>query len=127
MGRTLIHPRRTAGSGSVISRNLYYVYILTNDKNKIFYTGATDDHIRRNAEHKWGLFNGFTKRYSVHKLVYFEEHVSWEKAQRREKLIKKWKREYKINAIEAMNPEWEDLFYKLTQQPDPATSAGMEK
>jgi len=107
----------------MIGRN-YYVYILTNEKNKIFYTGLTDDHIRRNAEHKWGLYNGFTKKYSVHKLVYYEEHSDFVVAARREKLIKRWKRSYKIENIEQMNPAWDDLFYKLTGEPDPAASAG---
>jgi putative endonuclease len=103
---------------------LYFVYILTNDKNRMFYTGLTDDNIRRNAEHKWGLYNGFTKKYSVHKLVYYETHDDHEKAAHREQLIKRWKRQYKINVIEKMNPMWEDLFYKLIGEPDPATSAG---
>lgn len=104
---------------------MYYVYILTNDRNRMFYTGLTDDVVRRNAEHKWGLYEGFTKRYSVHKLVYYEQHANYEAAAKRETLIKRWKREYKINVIEKMNPDWDDLFYKMTAEPDPATSAGL--
>lgn len=102
----------------------YYVYILTNEKNKIFYTGMTDNRLRRNAEHKLGLYNGFTKKYSVHKLVYFEIYDDYKAALHREKLIKRWKRSYKIENIEKMNPMWEDLFYKELGEPDPAASAG---
>ena len=101
----------------------YYVYILTNDRNKMFYTGLTDNVIRRNAEHKWGVYDGFTKKYAVHKLVYFEIHENFLTASKREKLIKRWKREFKINVIEKINPAWDDLFHNLTG-PDPATSAG---
>lgn len=107
-----------------MKKKIYYVYILTDDRNKIFYTGLTENHIRRNMEHKWGLYEGFTKRYSVHKLVYFEIHRNYKIATHREKLIKKWKRQYKINVIERMNPYWDDLFYPTSGIPDPATSAG---
>lgn len=100
---------------------MYYVYILTNDRNKMFYTGLTDDLLRRNTEHKFGIYDGFTKYYRVHKLVYYEPHESFEMAARREKLIKRWKRSYKIRVIENMNPKWDDLVYRLI--PDPATSA----
>jgi putative endonuclease len=103
----------------------YHVYILTNDKNKIFYTGMTDDLIRRDAEHKWGWYKGFTKKYSVHKLVYFETFNDYVSAVRREQLIKRWKRSYKIENIEKENPMWEDLFYRMIGEPDPAASAGL--
>ena len=105
-------------------KKIYYVYLLTDDRNKIFYTGLTDDCMRRNAEHKWGFYNGFTRRYRIHKLVYFETHDSYEAASRRERLIKRWKRQYKINIIEQMNPYWDDLFYTKSGEPGPATSAG---
>ena len=89
--------------------NPYYVYILTDDRNKIFYTGLSDDVFRRNAEHKCGIYEGFTKKYRVHKLVYYEILSSFDEAAHRERLIKKWKRSYKINVIEKMNPYWDDL------------------
>ena len=101
---------------------MYYVYILTDDRNKRFYTGMTDHLLRRNAEHKYGWYNGFTKKYGIHKLVYYEEYLALDAALHREQLIKRWKRAYKINAIEAMNPYWDDLFLQLI--PAPATCAG---
>jgi putative endonuclease len=105
----------------------YFVYILTNDLNKMFYTGLTNDLCRRNREHKLGAYDSFTKKYRVHKLVYYEIHMRLEDAEKRERLIKRWKRSYKINVIENMNPYWGDLYFKLARviEPDPATSAGM--
>lgn len=108
-----------------MSNKKYYVYILTNDQNKIFYTGMTDDILKRNAQHKWGWFDGFTKKYSVHKLVYYEMLDSYTAAAHREQLIKRWKRIYKIENIEKNNPMWEDLFHKISGEPDPAASAGL--
>ncbi|MDE3015419.1 MAG: GIY-YIG nuclease family protein [Pseudomonadota bacterium] len=99
------------------------MYILTDDRNKRFYTGLTDKLARRNAEHKYGLYEGFTRKYGIHKLVYYEIHKNYETAAHREQLIKRWKREYKINVIERMNPYWDDLFWQPV--PDPATSAGL--
>jgi putative endonuclease len=104
----------------------YFVYILTDDRNKIFYTGMTDDVVRRNAEHKWGWFDGFTKKYCVHKLVYYEIFSNYSDAAHREKLIKRWKRAYKIENIEKENPMWDDLFYRICGEPDPAASAGVK-
>src|SRR5689334_24937699 len=96
---------------------LYWVYILTDDRNKIFYTGLTDDLLIRNYEHKMGIYDGFTKEYRVHKLVYFESFNNFSEASHREKIIKKWKRSFKIDAIERMNPYWDDLYFKLNQTP----------
>lgn len=92
---------------------MYFVYILTNEHNKMFYTGLTDKLLHRNAEHKYGWYEGFTKRYAIHKSIYYEVHADYASAARREKLIKRWKREYKINVIERMNPHWDDLFFQL--------------
>ena len=91
----------------------YYVYILTREKNSVFYVGITNNLVRRVYEHKMGLVEGFTKKYNIKKLVYFEEFNDVYLAIAREKLIKKWKRRYKINAIESINPEWKDLYYGL--------------
>lgn len=87
----------------------YFVYILTNKYNKMFYVGFTDDLPRRITEHKNKKFDGFTKKYNVDKLVYFETHLTIEEAQLQEKRIKRWRREWKEEIIEKMNPEWKDL------------------
>ena len=100
----------------------YYVYILTNTWHTVFYTGVTNDLIRRVYEHKVQLVQGFTKRYNLNKLVYFEETGDVQAALHREKIIKKWKRSFKIDAINRINPEWGDLYNQMAG--DPATSAG---
>ena len=89
--------------------HLYYVYILTTRNNTVLYTGVTNDLKRRVFEHKSGLNEGFTKKYHVHKLVYFEIFDYVELAIVREKQIKGYSREKKIKLIEAMNPEWKEL------------------
>jgi putative endonuclease len=86
-----------------------YVYIMTNEKNGTLYTGITSDIGRRTFEHKNGLVEGFTKKYELHMLVYVEVHDRIDEAIRREKCIKEWKREWKINLINKANPEWLDL------------------
>jgi putative endonuclease len=98
----------------------YYVYILAKKRNSTFYVGVTNNLIRRVYEHKEGLAAGFTKKYGIKLLVYYECHTDIREAIRREKLIKRWKRSFKMQAIERMNPDWDDLYYELTQQPDPA-------
>lgn len=92
---------------------MYYVYMLTNYNNKVLYTGVTNNLCRRLYEHKSKLIKGFTEKYNVNKLVYFEESNNPEAAIKREKQIKGWKREKKNNLIEAMNPKWEDLSVKF--------------
>ena len=87
----------------------YYVYILTNNSNHVLYTGVTSDLERRCKEHKNGLIKGFTKRYNIHKLVYFEEFDHIETAIAREKQIKGLLRIKKIYLIETFNIAWEDL------------------
>ena len=87
----------------------YYVYLLTNWNNKVVYVGVTKDLMRRLEEHKNKLVPGFTSKYNVHKLVYFEETEDVLMALEREKEIKKWRREKKNNLIEKKNPEWKDL------------------
>ena len=91
----------------------HYVYILTKDRNSTFYVGVTNDLKRRVYEHKEEIVTGFTKKYNVKKLVYYEIHNDINEAIHREKIIKKWKRKYKIDAIERMNPEWKDLYFVL--------------
>jgi putative endonuclease len=90
----------------------------------MFYTGITNDLIRRVYEHKHKLLGGFTKQYNVTKLVYFEHHTDVNEAIMREKKIKKWKRVFKVGEIEKMNPNWDDLYSGITQQsPQLATLA----
>jgi len=86
----------------------YYVYIMTN-KSKTLYTGITDNLERRVYEHKKKLLEGFTKRYNITKLVYYEVTSDVSAAIEREKQIKGWLRRKKITLIEAMNPPWTDL------------------
>ena len=91
----------------------YYVYILASKKNGTLYVGITSDLIHRVYEHKNNLIDGFTKKYKVHRLVYFEEFNDVEQAILREKQVKKWNRQWKIRLIEKNNPEWRDLYEEL--------------
>jgi putative endonuclease len=86
------------------------VYIVASRRNGTIYTGATSDLHNRMAQHKQGLIEGFTKRYGVHMLVYYETHHLMTEAIKREHRIKEWRRQWKIRLIESMNPEWVDLF-----------------
>jgi putative endonuclease len=96
-------------------RNHYYVYILTTAKNSALYTGVTNDLIRRVYEHRHDLIEGFTKRYKVHKLVYYDFVEDVMAAIAREKQIKSWKRQKKIDLINTFNPDWHDLFDELIE------------
>ncbi|MEN8176791.1 MAG: GIY-YIG nuclease family protein [Pseudomonadota bacterium] len=89
------------------------VYLLASKKNGTLYAGVTSDLLKRVWEHKNDLVDGFTKRYSVHTLVWYEVHDTIESAIQREKAIKHWKRAWKIRVIEELNPEWTDLFHEL--------------
>ncbi len=91
----------------------YYVYILASKKKGTLYTGVTNNLIRRVYEHKHKIIKGFTKKYGVDKLVYFEQTEDINAAIQREKQIKKWFRKWKIELIEDMNPEWKDLYYEF--------------
>ena len=88
-----------------------YVYILASKKHGTLYTGVTNNLLRRVHEHKHGLIPGFTKKYDVNKLVYYEQIEGMSAAIQREKQIKKWNRKWKIELIESVNPQWKDLFY----------------
>ena len=90
-----------------------WVYILTNRPNGVLYTGVTSDLIRRIAEHRAGQIAGFTQRYGLKRLVYFERHDDILAAIAREKAIKDWKRAYKTRLIMATNPDWNDLYPRL--------------
>ena len=88
----------------------YYVYLLANDKYGTLYVGITNDIVRRVYEHKSKLVAGFTKRYSIDKLVWFEIYEDALTAITREKELKKWRRVWKIRLIEETNPQWTDLY-----------------
>jgi len=89
---------------------LYYVYILANKKNGPVYIGVTTDLIERVYALKNNLIEGFTKKYHVHDLVHYEAYEDIHEAILREKRMKKWKRQWKIELIEQHNPEWKDLY-----------------
>ncbi|WP_430909337.1 GIY-YIG nuclease family protein [Maribacter sp. 2-571] len=91
----------------------FYVYILTNKNNSVLYVGFTNNLRRRVKEHRSGAFKSFTKRYNVHKLIYFESTPYVNNAIKREKQIKHWNRQWKENLINDMNPDWDDLFWMV--------------
>ncbi|PIR17582.1 MAG: endonuclease [Deltaproteobacteria bacterium CG11_big_fil_rev_8_21_14_0_20_49_13] len=95
---------------------MYYTYILSNRKNGVLYIGVTSNLIKRVYEHKNNLVEGFTDRYNVHSLVYFEEHEDIKEAITREKHLKAWKRDWKVRLIEKDNPDWEDLYKGLVNE-----------
>ena len=92
---------------------LYYVYILANNRNGTLYTGVTNNLITRVGQHKNKSVEGFTEKYGINKLVYYEETSDVNSAIKREKNIKSWKRKWKLELIEKDNPKWEDLYYKF--------------
>jgi putative endonuclease len=96
----------------VVTRS-YYVYLLASQRNGTLYVGVTNDLIRRVGEHREHAVPGFTKRYDVHRLVWFEEHGYIQEAIAREKRIKAWKRQWKIDLFSQINPNWDDLYPAL--------------
>lgn len=88
----------------------YYVYIITNKTNNVFYIGVTSDIVKRIYQHKNNFVEGFSNRYNVHKLVYFETTEDIESAIKREKQLKNWHRNWKINLIKEKNPDFIDLY-----------------
>jgi putative endonuclease len=93
----------------------FYVYILASKCNGTLYIGVTSDLTRRVWEHKSDAVDGFTKRYGVHRLVWYEVAETPEVAITREKQLKKWNRAWKIQLIEKMNPEWRDLYDEIAR------------
>ena len=86
------------------------VYILASKRNGTLYIGVTSNLVKRVWEHKNNMIDGFTKRYRIHQLVWYEIHESMESAILREKRLKDWKRSWKLDLIESMNPDWQDLY-----------------
>lgn len=93
----------------------YYVYIATNKSDQVLYTGITSNLIKRIFEHKNKLASGFTSKYNVNKLVYYEEHTSAIDAITREKQIKAGSRKKKLDLINSINPEFKDLFTQIVK------------
>ena len=92
---------------------MYFVYILASKENGVLYVGVTSDLVKRAYEHRHNLADGFTKKYFIHRLVYYEFLDNIDNAIRREKQIKKWKRDWKINLIVKTNPTWRDLYDEI--------------
>ena len=90
-----------------------WVYILASQPNGVLYVGVTADLARRVYDHREGLLPGFTKRYAVKRLVWFERHDDIVAAIRREKVIKEWRRAYKVRLILGKNPQWDDLYHAI--------------
>ncbi len=86
------------------------VYLLSSKRSGTLYVGVTSNLVKRVWEHRNNLVEGFTKRYGVHQLVWYELHASMDSAIKREKRLKDWKREWKVHLIESTNPNWEDLY-----------------
>ncbi len=89
------------------------VYILASKRNGTLYTGVTSNLVKRIWEHKNDFVEGFSKRYAVHQLVWYEVHETMESAIQREKRVKGWKRAWKLELIEKLNPDWHDLYQKI--------------
>ncbi|HCR92381.1 hypothetical protein A2875_00105 [Candidatus Gottesmanbacteria bacterium RIFCSPHIGHO2_01_FULL_46_14] len=91
----------------------YFVYILASKRSGTLYIGITNRITRRTLEHKLNIVEGFTKKYQVHSLVYYEIYTDVKEAIKREKQLKWWRRDWKIKLIETENPKWEDLYKKI--------------
>ena len=91
----------------------YYTYILFNQRNGTLYVGVTADLVKRVYEHKHHIFKGFTEKYNIDKLAYYEIHQDINEAIRREKQLKAWKRSWKLELIEQNNPDWKDLYHEI--------------
>lgn len=100
-------------------REFIAVYIMASKRNGTLYLGVTNDLLRRAYEHREGAREGFSKTHSCKLLVWYEQHDEMTAAIAREKEIKKWRREWKLNLIEAINPQWRDLFGDFSNPPPP--------
>jgi putative endonuclease len=100
----------------------YFVYVLASQPYGTLYIGVTNDLYRRIIEHREGRVRGFTKKYRVDKLMYFETFAYVEDAIQREKSLKEWRRQWKINLIERSNPHWQDLFPAMQRFEPPQAS-----
>ena len=92
---------------------VFYVYIMASKRNGTLYVGSTQDLVKRIWEHKNHVIPGFTNKHEIHLLVYYEAHITYIEAARREKRFKNWSRRWKLHLIEDFNPEWQDLFESI--------------
>ena len=106
----LVIPAKAGIRQRSMNEKKFYVYILAKERDSTFYVGVTSDLLKRISEHKMEVTDGFTKKYDIKKLVYYEVYDDAENAIRREKRLKKWNRPWKMRVIEEMNPEWKNLF-----------------
>jgi putative endonuclease len=115
----LRQPRHSRAGGNPFlrgnERKLFFVYILASGKNGTLYIGVTSDLVGRTYTHRNDLIEGFSRRYGVHDLVWFEQHPTAETAITREKQLKKWNRAWKVRLIEEANPHWLDRYEKLAK------------
>ena len=100
--------------GEVMDR-YFYVYLLTDHPYGTFYVGVTNDLVRRASEHRNDVVPGFTHDRGLRRLVWYEQHATALEAIRREKLIKKWHRDWKVNLVQGMNPGWDDLYETIAR------------
>ena len=91
----------------------FFVYMMTNRPQGTLYIGVTSDLVKRVYEHRTNAADGFTRRYTLHRLVWFEPHADAENAILREKRLKKWRRAWKLRLIEEQNPDWRDLYEEI--------------
>ena len=91
----------------------FCVYILASKRNGTLYIGVTSNLIKRIWQHREGVADGFTKKYNVKRLVYYEQHDTAESAIHREKRLKEWKRQWKVELIKKFNPKWDDLYVNI--------------
>ena len=115
--RAAPHPesRKCKWENGVAMEKVPCVYILANRRNGTLYVGVTSNLVQRVWQHREGCVDGFTKRYGVHRLVWYERHDDMESAIVREKRIKKWRRTWKLELIERANPEWRDLYPEIVR------------
>jgi putative endonuclease len=109
---TSAHPRESGEPGA--TSVAFYVYILASKRNGTLYIGMTDDLVKRVWQHRNDILRGFTHRYGVKTLVWFEPHNSRESAFTRERQLKKWNRSWKLDLIERDNPRWRDLWSEIS-------------
>ena len=102
--------------------NQYFVYILASKRNGTLYIGITRNLVKRVYEHKHNKVEGFTEKYEVHRLVWYEDCGDVREAITKEKQLKKWNRKWKLALIEKTNPEWQDLYDELTDSLDSQSS-----
>lgn len=93
---------------------MFFTYIICNRKRGVLYTGHTDDLGQRMEQHRLGVYGGFAAKHECHKLIWFETHITRDEAFKRERQIKEWQRAWKVDLIEALNPNWDDVMLSLT-------------